>query len=39
MADPAELRKRGMPKAEQDRFMFGLINIVTCTAYDFFAKQ
>ena len=39
MADPAELRKRGMPKAELDRFVFGVINIVSCTTHDYYAKR
>ncbi len=38
-ADLTELKRRGLPKAELDRFAYGLINIIVHTAFNFFVPE
>ncbi len=38
-ADLTELKRRGMPKAELDRFAYGVINIIVHTAFNFFSSE
>jgi hypothetical protein len=38
-ADLTRLKQRGIPKAEQDRFAYGVINITAHTAFVFYAPE
>ncbi len=38
-ADLTRLKQRGIPKAELDRFIFGVINITAHTAFVFYASE
>ncbi len=38
-ADLPKLRRRGMPKAELDRYVYGVINIIAHTAFVFYASE
>ncbi len=38
-ANLTELRRRGLPQVELDRFTLGIINIIAHTAFNFFAPE
>ncbi len=38
-ANLTELKRRGLPNVERDRFAYGLINIIVHTAFNFFVSE